>query len=129
MKTKKQIIAPAAMYKAERYAHAVKVGNMLFIAGQPARDKNFNIVGKGDIAVQTAQVFENIKSIVEEAGGTMENIVALTTYFTNIKDFPKYREVREKYIKPESVAATTMAVTALVHPDMIVEVEGIAIID
>ncbi|WP_456321948.1 Rid family detoxifying hydrolase, partial [Palaeococcus sp. (in: euryarchaeotes)] len=68
------------------YSQAVKAGNFLFIAGQIPADKDGNLV-KGDIKAQTRQVLENIKAILEAAGGSLENVVKVTVYLKDMNDF------------------------------------------
>ena len=79
------------------YSHAVKVkaGSFLFTKGTTARDRHGNLVGKGDIKAQSRKIFENMKIILEEAGGTFDNIVRLTTYVTDISHFKELQEVGE----------------------------------
>src|SRR5215831_3878935 len=64
-----------------RYSQGILTegGKVLFIAGQTASDKDGNVVGKGDIKAQTRQVFENIKAVLEAAGGSFDNVVMTTT--------------------------------------------------
>ena len=71
-------------------------GKLLFIAGQTASDKAGNVVGKGDIKAQTRQVFDNLKAVLEAAGGSFDNLVMTTTYITDRKYREGYNEVRQR---------------------------------
>ena len=111
-------------------AHAVRHGNMVFISGQIPIDPQGNIVGKGDVAAQTTQVYEIIKGLLEEIGGSLDNVVKLTTFYVNAEDFAKMAEVRKGYFQGGHLAASSaFCVTALAHAEALVEVEAIAILD
>jgi len=112
------------------YAQGVEVegGRVLYIAGQVAIDADGKLVGDGDIRAQARQVFRNIKAIVEEAGGSMADIVKLTTFLTNMGDYAGLIEVRSEFIPAPYPAATLVEVSALVRPEWLVEVEAIAVL-
>lgn len=111
-------------------SHAVRNGDLLFISGQIPIDSEGNIVGPGDIEAQTVQIYEIIKSILAEQGGTLENIVKLTTFYVNKDDFAVIARVRSGYFSGAyKAASSSFAVVALAHPDALVEVEAIAILD
>ena len=104
-------------------------GVTLYITGQVAWDENDKVVGVGDVAAQTAKTFENIKVIVEAAGGTLEDIVALTIYFLDRAHLPSIQEVRRQYIKPSGApASTAIQVAGLVIPELLVEITPVALI-
>lgn len=111
-------------------AHAVQHGNFIFISGQIPIDPVGNIVGKGDVKAQTAHIYEILKGMLAESGGSLANVVKLTTFYVNQDDFPKMAEVRKSYFNDGHLAASSaFCVTALAHPDALVEVEAIAILD
>jgi len=112
------------------YSHAVKVkGNqLLFISGMTARDKNGNIVGKGDIKAQTQQILENMKVILDGVGATFDHIVKVTVFVTDIRYLKEIHEVRAKYFKRDYPASTLVQVSRLVSPDMLIEIEAIAVL-
>ncbi len=87
-----------------RYSQGIQTegGRLLFIAGQTASDKNGNVVGKGDIKAQTRQVFDNIKAVLESAGGSLDNLVMTTTYITDRKYREGYNEVRRGLVQKRS---------------------------
>ncbi len=113
------------------YSHAVKVkaGYLLFTKGTTARDQQGNLVGKGDIKAQTRQIFENIKIILEIAGGTFDNVIKLTTYVTDISKFQEIHEVRAEYFKQDYPASTMVEVSRLAHEDLLIEIEAVAALD
>jgi enamine deaminase RidA (YjgF/YER057c/UK114 family) len=103
-------------------------GRVLFIAGQTASDKDGNVVGKGDIEAQTTQVFENIVAVLEEAGGSFDNLVMTTTYITDRKYREGYNRVRQRYYKQEPPTSTLVIVSGLANPDYLIEIAGIAVL-
>ena len=103
-------------------------GKMLFIAGQTASDAQGNVVGKGDIKAQTRQVFDNIKAVLEAAGGSLDNVVMTTTYITDRKYREGYNEVRRGIYKKDPPTSTLVIVTGLANEDYLIEIAGIAVI-
>ncbi len=94
----KTIVAPPTVHKTVGYSHAIRSGNTLYISGQVAQEVNGKMVGPGDIKVQGEQVYANLKAIVESCGGTMDNIVKLTTYATNLALRPALVEIRNRFV-------------------------------
>lgn len=111
------------------YSHASRAGNTLFIAGQVAKDVAGNLVGKGDFETQVRQVYENLNNILEEAGGTLLNIVKMTTFLTHFSYIETYRHVRGKYFPEPCPPNTLLIVESLAMPDFMIEVEAIAVLD
>lgn len=113
-----------------RYSQGILAegGRLLFVAGQTASDKNGNIVGKGDIKAQTKQVFANLKAVLEEAGGTLDNLVMTTTYIVDRQYREGYNEVRRGIYKSDPPTSTLVIVKGLAHPDYLIEIAGIAVL-
>jgi len=113
------------------YSQAVKAeGNrLLFISGMTARDKGGNIVGKGDMKAQTRQVLENIKAVLEKAGASFDQIVKVTVFITDMSRFKEIHEIRAQYFKKDYPASSMVQVSGLVSPDMMIEIEAIALLD
>lgn len=129
---KKEIIIPEGLSQPLGiYSEAVKVkGNgLLFISGITARDEKGAIVGKGNMKRQTEQVLENMKRILDSAGATFDNIVKVTVFVTDLSHFKEIHEVRAKYFKKDYPASTLVQVSRLVHEDMLIEIEAIAVLD
>ncbi len=102
---------------------------MVFLSGQVAFDANGNTVGKDDFEQQAEHIFQSIKSIVEKAGGSMDNVIKLTNYVTDVANLPTFRKVRDKYINTnQPPASTTMEVSKFVKDDLLLEVEVVAVI-
>ena len=113
-----------------RYSQGILLegGKLLFVAGQTASDQNGNVVGKGDIKAQTKQVFANLKAVLEEAGGTLDDLVMTTTYITDREYREGYNEVRRGLYKKDPPTSTLVIVKGLAHPDYLIEIAGIAVI-
>ena len=114
---------PVGNYK---MATRMEGGRLLYISGQVAWDASGNIVGKGDVRVQARQAFENLRGVLQAAGGDVENLMKITTYITKIENFPAVAEARTATFKGELPASTLIVVKALFHPDFLIEVEGVA---
>ena len=112
------------------YSHVVAVEGrrLVFVAGQLARDRAGNVVGKGDMRAQIRQVGENIKAALAAAGATLGDIVKTNTYVTDMDEYFRHVDVRMEYFGALPTS-TTVEVRKLAHPDLVVEVEAIAVID
>ncbi|MGH7797974.1 MAG: RidA family protein [Candidatus Binatia bacterium] len=113
-----------------RYSQGIlnEGGKLLFVAGQTASDQAGNVVGKGDIKAQTKQVFANLEAVLEEAGGTLDDLVMTTTYITDRDYREGYNEVRRGLYKKDPPTSTLVIVKGLAHPDYLIEIAGIAVI-
>ena len=114
---------PVANYK---LATRMDGGRLLYISGQVAWDTSGSIVGKGDMKAQARQTFQNLREVLQAAGGDLQNLMKITTYITKIEDFPAVAEARSEVFKGEMPASTLIVVKSLFHPDFLIEVEGIA---
>ena len=113
------------------YTHVVvaETQALIFISGQLARDKSGNIVGPRDMRAQIRQVGENMRWALEAAGATLDDLVKTTTFVTDIDEFFRHMDVRHDYLGVALPASTTVEVRRLAHPDLMVEIEAIAIKD
>ncbi len=125
----KAVITPSTLEKAVGYSHAIRCGKTVYIAGQIAHDANGKLVGQGDARAQGEQVYQNIKGIIESCGGTMQNIVRITTYVTSLAYRPIMVEVRAKYFPKDPPASTFLVVVSLADPAFLVEVDAVAVLD
>jgi reactive intermediate/imine deaminase len=116
---------PVANYK---MATRQEGGQLLYISGQVARDPDGHVVGTGDMRTQARQVFQNLRQVLQAAGGDLNNLMKITTYITKIEDFPAVAEVRSEVFQGELPASTLIVVKSLFHPDFLIEIEGVAAI-
>ncbi len=113
------------------YSQAVKVTGaqtVLFLAGQVSYDDKGNPAHPGDFAAQARAAFQAVKAQVEAGGGTMQSIVKVNTYLTDIRRRAELVPVREEFFGKKGPASTLVAVTALAHPEWMIEVEAIAVV-
>ena len=114
------------------YSHVVKIdtgdGALLFVSGQVAFDPDGNLVGEGDMARQTEQVFDNLRAALEANGATFDGVVKVTTFLTDMSALEAVRDVRRRYLTDPPPASTTVEVAGLFRPEALIEVEAVAAI-
>ena len=127
----KKIIQAKSLHKPANYAPGilVKPGHLLFIAGQTALDSDGNVVGIGDPAAQTRQIYENIGRILAAAGGTFSDLVKITRYMTDVAFKEQINRVQREYLTEDPPASTGIVVKGLAREDFLVEIEAIACIE
>ena len=109
-----------------RIAQGVQVGDTVYVSGQVAFDPQGDIVAKGDMAAQARQVFANIRTVLAQAGATMDDVVKITAFITDMRRYAEYAAARAAEFPNHVPASTTIATPALVNPDLLVEVEAVA---
>ena len=124
-----EILRLKRVHRTVGYSHAAKAGNTLYIAGQVAQDVDGKLVGKGDFESQVRQVYANLKNILEEAGGSLNHIVKMTTFLTHYNYVETYRSVRNQYFPEPCPPNTLLIIESLALPDYMIEVEAIAVLD
>ncbi|WP_225724863.1 MULTISPECIES: RidA family protein [unclassified Nocardia] len=124
------IAEPDGVAPGKGYTHVViGTGRMVALSGQIAFDADGNVVGVGDPAAQARQVFENLRRCLAAAGATFDNVIKLTYYVTDIAHLPAIRTARDAHITPAHLpASTAVQVAALVHPDLLMEIEAFALL-
>jgi 2-iminobutanoate/2-iminopropanoate deaminase len=125
-----EALAPRVVGGHVLYSHVVVVEGKktIFVSGQLARDSAGCVVGAHDMRAQLRQVGENIKAALAAAGATLADIVKTNTYVTDIEEFFKHVDIRREYFGALPTS-TTIEVRRLAHPDLMVEVEVIAVVD
>jgi reactive intermediate/imine deaminase len=103
-------------------------GTMVFLSGMTARRADGTIAGVGDIEAQTRQVCENLKSAIEAAGGSLDDVCRVDVYVRNMEHFEGIHKVRREYFKAPAPASTMVEVTKMVHPDYLIEINAIAVL-
>ncbi len=107
------------------YSQAIKVNKMVFLSGQIAIDPNTQKFIDGDIETQTKRVLDNLKSVLEASGSSLESVVKTTIYITDINDFSKVNEIYASYFSSGKPARSTVCVAAL-PKNAKVEIDAIA---
>lgn len=113
------------------YTPVVRVvpGQLVFVSGLLSRNKDGEVVGRGDMGAQIRQVGENLIVALKSAGATLADLVRTQTFTTDIEEYFKHMDVRMKYFGEALPTSTTVEIRRLSHPDFLVEVEAIAVID
>ena len=125
-------INPPELGSPPGYSQIVEVtaGRIVFIAGQTALDRDGNLVGRNDFAVQAEQVFQNLTIALKASGCTAANLVKLTVFLTDMANLGRYREARNRFfasVTPAAAPAVTLVeVSKLYGPDFMIEIEAIA---
>ena len=112
------------------YSHVVSTrgGRTVYIAGQVALDAQGRVVGAGDLAAQTRQVFANLDIALKAAGATFAHVVKTNYYLRDASQVAVIREIRAKYFTKELPASTLIEVPRLANPDFLIEIEVIAVV-
>ena len=121
-----QILKLNKVHPTKGYSHAARAGNTLYVAGQIAKDIKGNLVGPADIRAQAHQAYTNLRNVIEEAGGSLKDIVKMTTYLTHPDYVEPWRSVRNEYLSEPMPPNTLVIITSLVEPGFLIEVEAIA---
>ncbi len=127
----REFIRPDGIFNSPNYSHAIKkTGTPVFIAGQVAMDPQGNPLHEGDAGAQATGALESMKRVVEACGGTMDDIVKLTAYTTDLANRAAIGAARAPFFKAgEMPASTFLVVSSLADPRWLVEIEAVAMID
>lgn len=108
-------------------AQGYQVGNLIFLSGQAALDLQGNIVGAGDFDLQAEQTLRNVQLLLSEAGSGLDKLIKVTIYLTDMAHFPKIVELRRKWFTPPYPADTIVEVRSLALPELMIEIDAIAL--
>jgi enamine deaminase RidA (YjgF/YER057c/UK114 family) len=124
---------PPTLYRPPGYSHVVEAigpGRVIYIAGQLGLDREGKLVGQaGDFRAQASQAIENLKLALSAAGASIEHVVKITNYLTDISHLPIFREVRDANFNTSAPpASTTIAISKLAVPGALFEIEAVAVL-
>jgi reactive intermediate/imine deaminase len=119
---------PAGEDAARGFSYGVQVGETLWVSGQVPKDKDGKLVGAGDVTAQAVQVMENLKGVIEAAGGTMDDVVKISTYVSDRAYREPVQAVRRRYFRAPNLPASATTVVDMLLPDVLVEVEAVVVI-
>lgn len=133
MSTRSHLVAGKATPRG-RFPHAKRAGDFIYVSGTSSRRPDDTFAGVDmvdgvkvlDISAQTRAVIENIRDILADAGAGLEDLVQVTSYLVDMKDFANYNAVYAEYFTESGPTRTTVAVHQLPHPDLLIEIQAVA---
>ncbi len=111
------------------FSNCLKVGDQVFMSGMTAGDNAGGLLGNGSPEDQSRQCLNKIKDLVEEAGGSLSDVVKLTVYLTDINHRADFGKVRKEYFSGVMPCSTLIEVSRFVQSDLVVEVDAIAVLN
>ena len=122
---RESIIRNESTYEAWHFAEATRSGTMIWVSGQRGFDERDQI--STDPVIQARVAFRQLERTLRDAGATLDDIVCLTSYHTNIDHVDSFREVKDEFIRPPYPSWTILGVNALAAPEMLVEIAAVAV--
>lgn len=121
---------PSSFPKPNGYTHVVEAsgGRTLYVSGQVSLDSAGKVVGVGDVGAQARQVFENLKAVLAAANASLENVVKITVFMTDLGGLSEFRKLRNEYFPKSPPASSLVKVAGLVVPELLIEIEAIAVV-
>ncbi len=109
------------------YSRAVKIGNIIEVAGTTASE-NGEIIGKGDAYLQTKTIIQKIEKVLIETGASLKNVIRTRLYVTDISRWEEYGRAHGEFFSTIKPASAMIEVSALIDPELLVEIEVTAVI-
>ncbi|OGN55773.1 MAG: hypothetical protein A3D96_01235 [Chlamydiae bacterium RIFCSPHIGHO2_12_FULL_44_59] len=119
---------PIGRYVPGKLVPLVGAKSLLFITGQVATDETGKTVGIGDPGIQAKKVFSNLLMVIEAAGGTLEHLVSITIYVTDMNHFKAISAMRNELFKDHTPSSTLVEVKGLAQKEHLLEISGIAVL-
>jgi len=125
---RKPVTAGAVWPAHYTYVPALHVGNMVWLSGTTGTDEQGRITAPGDIAEQTRQIFRKFQRPFESIGGSCDDIVATTDFFTTTENYKKTADVRREFFKKGYPTSTVVLVAGLLRKDALIEISAVAVL-
>ena len=110
-------------------SQAIRAGNLLFVSGQAAVNEAGEVVGAGDFDAQAEQVFSNLRAVLRAGGSDLDRVIKVNIYVTDMAVFPKILELRKRHFAVPYPADTIVQIEALGLPELMLEIEAVAIVE
>lgn len=114
-------------YEPYRLSQGMRVGDLLFVSGQAAISPEGELVGVGDFDAQAEQTFRNLERVLAAGGSSLERVVKVTIFLTDMANFEKIVDLRGRWFTPPYPADTIVEVSALALPGLEIEIEAVAV--
>jgi 2-iminobutanoate/2-iminopropanoate deaminase len=127
----RSILCPEVCPPKGPYSQAIEVSGSvrtIYTGTITALDVDWNVVGKGDIRLQTTKTLENLERILGAAGATLQNIVKMTWYLVHIEHMTEVAEIRNTFFRGHAPASGTIPINKLFYPDLLLEMDAIAVL-
>lgn len=127
----KQIIKPSGLSDpsgTRSYSHGVRAGSMLFLAGQTGQDAQPQ-PGVGRFELQTRRTFAKMQTILEAAGGSMDDLVTMTVYLTDIRYGDEFVRLRGEILQRDFPASALIGISHLANPEALLEIQAVAALE
>ena len=123
-------LKPQGWTWADNLSHdlGVQVDDTIWVSGQISFDPQGNIVGMGDIRAQCEQTFQNVAEVLAVAGATMDDVVKITAWLTDMRNYAEYNEARTAAFPGRLPASATVHSPQLARPGLLVEIEAVAVL-
>ena len=125
----RDFINPPEVFGYGGYSQAVRVRDTIYFTGQVAFDEAGQVVGKGDMRGQVERLLSNMHTVLVAANATMSDLVKLSLYTTDLDELGRSMAPFGKYFRSPFPAMTGVEVKKLSHPDLLVEVDGVAVVE
>ncbi len=128
MKSKKRIVVQSVPEAPPgTFSNAFAIGRTIYVSGQHAGEPDGSVSGEGDVRAQTVRALEKIKALLEAARSTMDDVVKLNVYLTDIGTRAQVSEARRDFFSGDFPCSTLIGIAALAQPGLLVEIDAVAV--